>query len=94
MQVLLSAQVADLYFAYRTTQLRIEMTRHNVGLQKRSLEITQQIFEAGEDSELDVQQAKTQYLSTLAVDPGPGSDVDQAAQRPGGAPRSNPGQAA
>jgi NodT family efflux transporter outer membrane factor (OMF) lipoprotein len=68
-QVLLSAQVADLYFAYRTTQMRIEMTRHNVGLQKRSLEITQRIFEAGEDSELDVQQAKTQYLSTLAVIP-------------------------
>jgi NodT family efflux transporter outer membrane factor (OMF) lipoprotein len=68
-QVLLSAQVADLYFAYRTTQLRIDMTRHNVELQKRSLDITQQIFEAGEDSELDVQQAKTQYLSTLAVIP-------------------------
>jgi len=61
--------VADLYFAYRTTQKRIDMTRHNVALQKRSLEITQRIFEAGEDSELDVQQAKTQYLSTLAVVP-------------------------
>lgn len=68
-QVLLSAQVADLYFAYRTTQQRIEMTRHNVGLQKRSLEITQRIFESGEDSELDVQQAKTQYLSTLSIIP-------------------------
>lgn len=68
-QVLLSAQVADLYFAYRTTRQRIEMTRYNAGLQKRSLEITRQIFEAGEDSELDVQQAKTQYLSTLAVIP-------------------------
>jgi NodT family efflux transporter outer membrane factor (OMF) lipoprotein len=68
-QVLLSAQVADLYFAYRTTQLRIEMTRHNAALQKRSLDITQQVFEAGEDSELDVQQAKTQYLSTKAVIP-------------------------
>ncbi len=68
-QVLLSAQVADLYFAYRTTRKRIEMTRYNAGLQKRSLDITRQIFEAGEDSELDVQQAKTQYLSTLAVIP-------------------------
>ena len=68
-QVLLSAQVADFYYAYRTTQLRIDITRHNVALQKRSLEITQKIFEAGEDSELDVQQAKTQYLSTLAVIP-------------------------
>jgi len=68
-QVLLSAQVADFYYAYRTTQLRIEMTRHNVALQKRSLEITQKVFEAGEDSELDVQQAKTLYLSTLAVIP-------------------------
>jgi NodT family efflux transporter outer membrane factor (OMF) lipoprotein len=68
-QVLLSAQVADFYFAYRTTELRIDITQQNAALQKRSLEITQKIFESGEDSELDVQQAKTQYLSTLAVIP-------------------------
>lgn len=68
-QVLLSAQVADLYFAYRTTQLRIDIAERNAAIQKRSLEITEKIFKAGEDSELDVQQARTQYLATLATIP-------------------------
>lgn len=68
-QVLLSAQVADLYFAYRTTQLRIDIAERNAAIQKRSLEITERIFEAGQDSELDVQQARTQYLATLSTIP-------------------------
>jgi NodT family efflux transporter outer membrane factor (OMF) lipoprotein len=68
-QVLLSAQVADLYFAYRTTLLRIDIAERNAAIQKRSLEITEKIFKAGQDSELDVQQAKTQYLATLATIP-------------------------
>lgn len=69
-QVLLSAQVADLYFGYRTTLLRIDIAERNAGIQKRSLEITEKIFKAGQDSELDVQQAKTQYLATLSTIPG------------------------
>ena len=68
-QVLLSAQVADLYFGYRTTLLRIDIAERNATIQKRSLEITEKIFKAGQDSELDVQQAKTQYLATLATIP-------------------------
>ena len=68
-QVLLSAQVADLYFTYRTILLRIDIARDNAARQKRSFEITQRLFEAGEESELDLQQAKTQYLATLATIP-------------------------
>ncbi len=68
-QVLLSAQVADLYFAYRTTQLRIAIAHENAAIQKRSFEITDKIFKSGNGSELDVQQAKTQYLATLATIP-------------------------
>jgi NodT family efflux transporter outer membrane factor (OMF) lipoprotein len=68
-QVLLSAQVADLYFGYRTTLLRIDIAERNAAIQKRSLEITEKIFKAGQDSELDVQQAKTQYLATLSTIP-------------------------
>ena len=68
-QVLLSAQVADLYFAYRTTQLRIAIAHENAAIQKRSFEITNNIFKSGNGSELDVQQAKTQYLATLAAIP-------------------------
>lgn len=68
-QVLLSAQVANLYFAYRTTLLRIEIAQHNADIQQRSLDITRKIFESGQGSELDLQQATTQYLSTLSTIP-------------------------
>jgi len=68
-QALLSAQVADLYFAYRTTQLRISIARENAAIQKRSYEITERVYKSGEQSELDLQQARTQYLATLATIP-------------------------
>jgi NodT family efflux transporter outer membrane factor (OMF) lipoprotein len=68
-QVLISAQVADLYFAYRTTEARIVIARENAAIQKRSFEITERIFNSGGDSELDLQQAKTQYLATLSTIP-------------------------
>jgi len=68
-QVLLSAQVADLYFAYWTTLIRVDIAERNAGIQKRSFEITEKIYEAGQGSELDLQQAKTQYLATLSTIP-------------------------
>lgn len=68
-QVLLSAQVADLYFAHRTTELRIAIARKNAEIQKRSYQITQRLHEGGQESELDLQQAKTQYLATLSTIP-------------------------
>ncbi|MDO3384786.1 efflux transporter outer membrane subunit [Gilvimarinus sp. SDUM040013] len=69
-QVLLSAQVANLYFAIKTTLQRIEIAQSNLALQRRSYEITEQLFTQGQDSELDLQQAKAQYLSTQASIPG------------------------
>ena len=68
-QVLLSAQMAQAYFSFLTVLRQIEIARENSDLQKRSLEITSQLFESGQSSELDVQQAKTQYLGTLATIP-------------------------
>ena len=68
-QVLLSAQTADLYFAYATTLARIGIARKNAAIQKRSFEITEKIYESGQGSELDLQQAKTQYLATLSTIP-------------------------
>src|SRR5688572_3641288 len=68
-QVLLSASVADLYYAYRTTLLRIEIARRNTAIQKRSFEITERLYQSGEESELDLQSAKAQYLGTLALIP-------------------------
>lgn len=68
-QVLVSAQLSDLYFAYRITEARITIARKNADIQKRSYELTQQLFKSGETSELDLQQAKSQYLATLSSIP-------------------------
>ena len=68
-QVLLSAQVAQTYFSYRTTEFRIKIAKENAAIQKRSYEITERVYRSGEQSELDLQQAKTQYLGTLATIP-------------------------
>jgi NodT family efflux transporter outer membrane factor (OMF) lipoprotein len=68
-QVLLSAQVADLYYTYRTLEQRIAIARENAAIQKRSYEIAETFFKSGQDSELDLRQAKTQYLSTLSTIP-------------------------
>jgi NodT family efflux transporter outer membrane factor (OMF) lipoprotein len=68
-QVLLASQVASLYYGYLSTKLRIEIAQRNAEIQKRSFEITEELYKSGQESELDLQQAKTQYLSTLAAIP-------------------------
>lgn len=77
LQVLLHTQVATSYYAYRTSQLRIKIAQANAKIQKRSFEITEHLFKSGQDSELDLQQAKTQYLSTLSSIP----DLEITAQQ-------------
>lgn len=69
-QVLLSSQMADLYFEYCTTLQRIRIAQENARIQRRSFDITEKIFRQGQGSELDLQQAKTQYLATLSTIPG------------------------
>jgi outer membrane protein, multidrug efflux system len=68
-QVLMAAQVASLYCSIRTVEAKLVIARENAALQKRSLDIAEQLFKGGADSELDVQQAKAQYLGTLATIP-------------------------
>ncbi len=70
LQVLMAAQVAGLYCSIRTIEARLTIARENAVLQKRSLEIAELLFKSGNDSELDVQQAKAQYLGTLSTIPG------------------------
>ncbi len=65
-QVLLVAQVVDVYWRLRITESRLDVLQANIDRQRRSLEITQELFDAGQQSELDLQQARTQYLSTKA----------------------------
>ncbi|MCY1396978.1 Cation efflux system protein CusC [compost metagenome] len=67
--VLLRAQVADTYFALRTAEARLDIARENARRQERSLQITERLFRHGENDELDWQQARTQYLATLATIP-------------------------
>jgi outer membrane protein, multidrug efflux system len=69
LQVLMAAQVASFYAAIRTLEARLVIAQQNAALQKRSLEITQQLYKGGTESELDVQQANAQYLGTLATIP-------------------------
>jgi multidrug efflux system outer membrane protein len=66
-QVLMAAQVAALYSTIRTLEVRLAIAVQNAALLRRSLEITQELFKGGIESELDVQQARTLYLGTLAT---------------------------
>jgi outer membrane protein TolC len=68
--VLLRAQVADSYFSLRTTEARLRVARENARQQQRNYEITERLFNSGQTAELDLQQAKTQYLGTLSTIPG------------------------
>ena len=67
--MLVAAQAASFYATIRTIELRLRIAHENAALQKRSLEITERLFRSGNESELDVQQARTLYLSTLATIP-------------------------
>ncbi|MDG1582632.1 TolC family protein [Pseudomonas sp. GOM6] len=67
--VLLRAQVAQSYFSLRTAEARLRIARENAKRQKRSLEITERLFKSGNSAELDLQQAKTQWLGTLSSIP-------------------------
>jgi len=77
MQVLVAAQAASLYASIRTTELRLRIANENAAIQQRSLEITEKLFRSGNDSELDVQQARSQFLGTLATIPDIESSLRQ-----------------
>ena len=68
--VTLSAEIARNYIDYRTAQERIRLTRQNVAIQQRVVDMTQVQFDSGNVTELDVQQAKTQLYATLGALPG------------------------
>ncbi|GGP22317.1 efflux transporter outer membrane subunit [Silvimonas iriomotensis] len=68
-RILLVTQTATVYAAIRTLESRLQIVHANADIQKRSLEITTHLFQSGNESELDLQQAKTQYLSTVASIP-------------------------
>jgi NodT family efflux transporter outer membrane factor (OMF) lipoprotein len=67
--VLLTAQVVDTYAVLRTTEEQLRIGRENLVLQQRSYDIVEVLFRNGASSELDVQQAETLLLSTMATIP-------------------------
>jgi len=67
--VSITAEVATNYINYRTFQERMALSRQNIRIQERVVELTEAQFEAGSVSELDVQQSKTQLYNTLAALP-------------------------
>jgi multidrug efflux system outer membrane protein len=99
-QVLMAAQVAGLYCSIRTVEARLLIADENAALQRRSLEITERLFKSGHESELDVEQARSLYLGTLATIPPLQASLRQAqnalstllARPPGPLPEMDPGK--
>ena len=67
--VTLTADVARTYLQVRTNEVRLQVARQNVKIQKRSLEIADVRFKAGAVTELDVTQARALLRSTEALIP-------------------------
>src|SRR5215471_1131255 len=68
--VSLTAGVASTYLNIRVLQQRIEVLRENLKTQQEGLRIASAQFEAGETSQLDVEQAQTQLAQTRSQLPG------------------------
>lgn len=64
--VALTAEVAAAYIEIRTAQQRIRITRENVVIQTRALQIASVRFRAGAVTELDMQQARSLLRNTEA----------------------------
>jgi NodT family efflux transporter outer membrane factor (OMF) lipoprotein len=68
--VSLTAGVASTYLNIRVLQQRIQVVQDNLKTQQEALRIAAAQFEAGETSQLDVQQAQTQLAQTRSQLPG------------------------
>jgi NodT family efflux transporter outer membrane factor (OMF) lipoprotein len=67
--VTLTADVANTYIALRTAEERIRIARENVDIQEQTLKIVEARFTYGTVTQLDVEQARTVLLNTLATVP-------------------------
>jgi len=68
--VTITAEIARNYINYRTAQERTDLSRQNIAIQQRVVEMTQTQFDSGNVTELDVQQSKTQLYATQGTLPG------------------------
>jgi NodT family efflux transporter outer membrane factor (OMF) lipoprotein len=67
--VLVTAQVVSTYVTIRILEEQLRIAQENLKLQQRSYDIAEVLYRNGQDSELDVQQAKTLLLGTQATVP-------------------------
>src|SRR6266849_6069316 len=67
--VTLTADVANTYIALRTAEERIRIARENVDIQEQTLQIVEARFKHGTVTQLDLEQARTVLLNTLATLP-------------------------
>lgn len=67
--VLVTAQVATNYVTIRILEEQLRIAHENLKLQQKSYDIAEVLYRNGQDSELDVQQAKTLLLGTQATVP-------------------------
>lgn len=67
--VLVTAQVASTYVTIRLLEEQLRIAHENLKLQRRSYDIAEVLYRNGQDSELDVQQARTLLLGTEATVP-------------------------
>jgi len=67
--VIVTAQVVTTYVTIRILQEQLKIARENLKLQQRSYDIAEVLYRNGQDSELDVQQARSLLLSTEATVP-------------------------
>lgn len=79
--VSLLAEVATSYVQIRTLQEQLEVARHNVGLQRRSVEIVQSRFDFGAVTELDLAQSRSLLRDTESLIPGIKATLRQAEDR-------------
>lgn len=77
-QVLLTSAVVDVYTLARSAEEQLDIARENLKLQQRSYDIAEVLYRNGQDSELDMQQARTLLLATQASIPALESDLRQA----------------
>jgi NodT family efflux transporter outer membrane factor (OMF) lipoprotein len=75
--VSLVSQVAQNYLLIRTTQVRLQVARNNIKLQKESLRVSKAKFDAGEVSELDADQAESLLNNTRATVPSLETSLQQ-----------------
>jgi multidrug efflux system outer membrane protein len=71
------SSVAQDYFQLRTLDLQLQQTKDSASAYRNSMELTQDLFEAGVQSELDVKQAQTALQTALAEIPSLEQQIGQ-----------------